>query len=284
MTSHFKQRLIVSSIGTFFVALAIYYSYHPFFRPLFVLINAGVIGMAVLEYYQLAQHKGFFPQQWLGIGCSTAYVIASYLSLTFAGYATALPSLILLATFILFFLSYFYKSEEPLINLAVSVFGIAYLTIPLTFGVKINYFSAEGLLGDGRLWLAYILIVSKITDIGAYLCGNLLGKIKLAPMISPKKTVEGAFGGLLAALLASLVFHYFFISYHSLSLSQSIWLGLIISLLSQFGDLAESILKRDAGVKDSSRLPGLGGILDIVDSLVFTLPLMYLLLKMRFIG
>jgi phosphatidate cytidylyltransferase len=284
MTTHFKQRLLVSSVGTLFVALAIYYSYHPYFRPFFVLMNAGVISLAVIEYYKLATHKGFFPQIRLGVASTIAYVIACYLSLSYPGYANALPALILLGTFILFFVPYFYKTDEPLVNMAVSVFGIAYLTIPLTFGIEINYFSADGILGDGRLWLAYILIVTKITDIGAYLCGNLMGHIKLAPMISPKKTVEGAVGGILAALIASLFFYYFLMQYHPLTLLQSILLGLAISVLSQFGDLVESILKRDAGVKDSSRLPGLGGILDIVDSLVFTLPLMYLLLKMRLLA
>lgn len=284
MNSHFKERALTSAISILFVALAIYFSYYPYFRPFFVLLNAAYISLAVIEYYKLAQHKGFFPQIWLGVGCTTAYVIASYLSLRYPGYADTLPALILLGTFILFFASYFHKSHDPLVNLAVSTFGIIYLTIPLTFGLEINYFSMDGILGDGRLWLAYILVVTKITDIGGYLLGSLLGRTKLAPLISPKKTVEGALGGLIAALCASLIFHYFFINYHSLTLWQSIWLGLIIGVLSQFGDLAESLLKRDAGVKDSNRLPGLGGMLDTVDSLVFTLPLMYLLLRMKFLG
>ncbi len=284
MNNHFKERALTSGIGILLVALAIYFSNHPYFRPFFVLINAAVISMAVIEYYKLAQHKGFFPQIWLGVGCTTAYVIASYLSMRYPDYASALPAMILLGTFILFFASYFHKSHDPLANLAVSTFGILYLTVPLTFGIEINYFAQEGDLGDGRLWLAYILVVTKITDIGGYLMGSLMGRTKLAPLISPKKTVEGAIGGLLAAVGASLCFYYFFINYHSLSLSQSICLGLIISVLSLFGDLAESILKRDAGVKDSNSLPGLGGILDTVDSLVFTLPLMYLLLRMKFLG
>lgn len=282
--NHFKERFLFSCIAIVLVALVIYFSYHPYFRPLFVVINAAFICMAVIEYYKLAQHKGFFPQIWLGAGCSTAYVIATYMSLRNPDYVAVLPGLILLGTFILFFSSYFYKNHDPLGNLAISVFGIIYLTIPLTFGIEINYFSGNEGIGDGRLWLAYILIVTKITDIGAYFMGSIMGRTKLAPLISPKKTIEGAIGGLIAALAASVIFHYFFINYHSLSLWQSIWLGLIISVLSQFGDLSESILKRDAGVKDSNRVPGLGGMLDTVDSLVFTLPLMYLLLRMKFIG
>jgi phosphatidate cytidylyltransferase len=280
--THFQQRIIMGSLSILLVGLGIYFSYHPLFRPLYVLINAAVISMAVIEYYHLAENKGFHPLSWFGVGCTTAYVIASYLGIKYPS-AAELPSLILLGALILFFLYYFYQPTVALGNLAVSTFAIVYLTIPLTYGLKITYFSEGGPV-DGRLWLVYILIVTKITDIGAYLFGSLMGKIKLAPMISPKKTVEGAAGGLVAALLASIAFYFLLTGYYSIEMTlwQGIWLGLIIGVLSQFGDLAESILKRDAGVKDSSKLPGLGGILDIVDSLVFTLPLMYVLLKMGF--
>jgi phosphatidate cytidylyltransferase len=160
------------------------------------------------------------------------------------------------------------------------------LTLPISCALRINYFFPTHALEDGRLWLAYVLLVTKMTDIGAYFCGKIFGKNKLAPSISPKKTVEGALGGLGAALLTSLIFAFFashFAPFH-MTFLQSIWIGITMSILAQLGDLSESLLKRDAGVKDSSHLPGLGGMLDIVDSLVFTLPLMYLLLKMQIVG
>ncbi|CUI16084.1 putative phosphatidate cytidylytransferase CdsA [Candidatus Protochlamydia naegleriophila] len=286
MTSHFKQRLIMSSVGIFLIIITIYFSHVPLFTPVFVLINAAIISLALLEYFHLAQHKGFQPLTSLGVGTTTAYVIASFLSIRHPHLAV-LPALILLGTAILYFLAFFNKQPNPLGNIAVTWFGIAYLTIPLTCGLQINYFFPPGIADDGRLWLAYALAVTKMTDVGAYICGKILGKNKLAPHISPKKTIEGAIGGLTASLLTSLAFYLFLLSSPigasmSMSLWQSIWLGLVISILAQFGDLAESILKRDAGVKDSSQLPGLGGVLDIVDSLIFTLPLMYLWLKMHF--
>lgn len=283
MTSHFKQRLLMSSVGIVFIILTIYFSYTPLFTPFFVLLNAGVISFALLEYYHLTRHKGFQPLVGLGIGTTTAYVIASFLSIRHPHLAT-LPFLILLVAAILYFLAFFNQQPNPIGNIAITMFGIVYLTIPLTCGLQINYFFPPGVADDGRLWLAYILTVTKMTDVGAYICGKILGKTKIAPHISPKKTIEGAIGGLVASLLTSLAFYLFLLSppietLMSMNLWQSIWLGLVISILAQLGDLAESILKRDAGVKDSSQLPGLGGMLDIVDSLIFTLPLMYLWLK-----
>ena len=106
----------------------------------------------------------------------------------------------------------------------------------------------------------------------------------MAPYISPKKTWEGAIGGFFASLITSL-FIYFLVNYLyevppiNLSLFHSIWLAGVLSVIAQFGDLSESLLKRDVGVKDSNSIPGLGGMLDVVDSLVFTAPLMYIYLK-----
>jgi phosphatidate cytidylyltransferase len=287
-TNQFKQRLLISTLGTIGLALSIVYSYHPLFKPLFILLNAGVMSLALLEYYNLAQHKGFQPLTFLGISSSVLYMIALGFSLHHASLAS-LPSLVLLGSLLLFFLQYFKPRSSPLGNLAVTVFGIIYLTIPLSCAVRLNYFFLPEGPGEGRLWLAYVLIVSKMTDVGAYFVGKSLGKTQLAPAISPKKTVEGAWGGIGAALLTSLLFAIFFPAHDThtsfqLTLWQSIWLSLLIALLSQLGDLAESLLKRDAGVKDSSQLPGLGGMLDIVDSLVFTLPFLYLLLQMQLVG
>jgi phosphatidate cytidylyltransferase len=287
-TNQFKQRLLLSTLGTIGLALSIVCSYHPLFKPFFILLNAGVISLALLEYYHLAQHKGFQPLSFLGISSSVVYMIALGFSLHHAS-LKSLPSLLLLGALFLFFLQYFKQRSSPLGNLAVTVFGIIYLTIPLSCAVRLNYFFPPGGLGDGRLWLAYVLIVSKMTDVGAYFVGKSLGKTPLAPTISPKKTVEGVWGGIGAALLTSLLFALSFPANGThasfqLSLWQSIWLSLLIALFSQLGDLAESVLKRDAGVKDSSQLPGLGGILDIVDSLVFTIPLLYLLLQIQLVG
>jgi phosphatidate cytidylyltransferase len=288
ITRQFKQRMLASVLGILLLVFCIYYSFTPFFKPIFVLLLGGIISLALLEYYQLAQYKGFQPSVAFGIGSTFAYIIALALSVHHVQLA-ALPSLILLASLLCFFLIFFNQQSAAIGNLAVTVFGLVYLTIPLGCALSINYFFPTHELKDGRLWLAYVLIVSKMTDIGAYFCGKSFGKTKLAPLISPKKTIEGAIGGAGAALIASILCSIFFPITQlgpsfKITMMQSIWIGLLMSILAQLGDLAESLLKRDANVKDSSHLPGLGGILDVVDSLVFTLPLMYLLLQMHFVG
>jgi phosphatidate cytidylyltransferase len=133
---------------------------------------------------------------------------------------------------------------------------------------------------DGRWWIAYLLVVTKITDIGAYFAGSLWGRRKLAPNISPKKTIEGAIVGLACALTASFVFG-LGIGYTTsfrLGVFEWLFLGLILGVVGQFGDLSESLLKRDANKKDSNALPGLGGVLDSIDSILFNAPIIYIYL------
>lgn len=285
MTKQFQQRLLFGSLGIVGFSLSIYYSYLPFFKPIFILLTIGVISVALGEYYHLTRNKGFQPSDASGIGISVIYAIA--LAASFHHPAlNALPSLVLLFSFVVLFLAFFKQQTSALGNLAITLFGVIYLALPICCSLRINYFFPENALNDGRLWLAYVLLVTKMTDIGAYFCGKIMGKTKLAPTISPKKTIEGAFGGLAASLISSLVFALIasHVAVFNITFFQSIWIGLLISVLAQLGDLSESLLKRDAGVKDSSHLPGFGGMLDIVDSLVFTLPLMYLLLKMEIVS
>lgn len=283
---HFKERLVAGMVGTIALSVCIYYSLTPFFKPIFILLNALVVSVALLEYYRLAEAKGFQPLTRISIGSSAFYIIALGFGASSDNILQLLPSLILWISFLLFFLVFLNNHPAPIGNLAITTFGILYLTIPISCAIRINYCLPEQACEAGRMWLAYTLIISKITDTGAYFCGKVFGKNKLAPSISPHKTIEGAIGGMAAALMTSLLFFQITHLTHlfTATFAQSIGMGLLISFLAQLGDLAESLLKRDAGVKDSSDLPGLGGILDIVDSLVFSLPLMYLLLEMHIVG
>jgi phosphatidate cytidylyltransferase len=137
--------------------------------------------------------------------------------------------------------------------------------------------------GLGLWWFLYLVLIVKMTDIGGYVFGKRYGKRLLAPYISPNKTWEGAFGGLFLGTLASVLFitnlgHKMGIIPGGSGMLIALVLGLILSIAAQFGDLSESLLKREAGVKDSNQFPGLGGILDILDSLVFTSPILYVFL------
>ncbi len=283
--SHTYQRITVSLIFSVLLILVIWFSYYPLTKPVFVLTVMGFVSVAIWEYYQITKAKEFKPLVSIGVATASLYVLAVFLDTQYPN-LSVLPFAVFASGFLVLFVRLFAQEREPLSNLAVTVFGWAYLAIPLSLLIHINYFFPEDSQQQGRFWLLYILIVTKMTDTGGYFIGKYFGKHKLAKQISPKKTIEGAAGGLVFAVIASVLFP--LIANASmgqaviqLSLLQSLLLGSLISVLGQIGDLGESLLKRDAGVKDSNQLPGLGGILDIVDSLVFTIPLLFIFMKIE---
>lgn len=282
MSHSLTQRLLIGGACAFALFMTILYSHHAFFKPIFVLLTLAVMAAALREYYQLARHKGFSPSEGSAIAISAIYALMTVLSAHHKAWEMA-PNVTLLFLFLVLFLIFFRQQESALGNMAITLFGIIYLTIPLSCVLSINYFFPENAKEEGRLFLAYVLLVTKMTDIAAYFSGKLWGKVKLAPLISPKKTIEGAIGGIVGAVVSSALFQ-LLASYSAFPLSffQALTLGFGIAILAELGDLSESLLKRDAGVKNSSHLPGLGGVLDMVDSLIFTLPFIYLFLKIRF--
>lgn len=275
LSSNFIQRLLMSvALGSIFCWI-IYVSHDPLFQPLFILVVSLVIASALWEYYKIAKANGHAPVETIGIFGSICYLYALYLTI---GQQSGFhwPLLTLGLTLFSAFVYYFFSGISPLVNLAVTVFGVAYLTIPLSVIMLID-------IEYGRYWMLYLLLVTKVTDIGAYFAGKKFGRHKMAPVISPKKTWEGAIAGFFFGTLASYLMHIISIEYLGgplfASAFHALGFGAIMSIVAQIGDLSESLLKRDSGVKDSNRLPGLGGILDMVDSLVFTAPLLYFFLR-----
>lgn len=283
--SNLSQRLAVSAIAISIILLTIILSAYPYFRPIFLFTVATIVATALWEFYQISKRKHFTPLENVGIVGSIAYLVAVFLAAQ-SEHFLLLPQIALGATLIATLASYFTKGDQPLGNSAITLFGIAYLTLPLAYIININYFFPESDSQDGRMWLVYLIIVTKATDTAAYFIGKNYGQKKLAPYISPSKTLEGATAGACAAIAIALFFPLIVNGIASsplmsISLLQSLFLGIAIAALGQFGDLAESLLKRDAAVKDSNQLPGLGGVLDIVDSLIFTAPLLYFFLKFQ---
>jgi len=143
----------------------------------------------------------------------------------------------------------------------------------------INFASAYG-----RYFVMSLVVVTKFTDIGAYLIGSTLGRHKMIPRISPKKTWEGTAGGIIFAMASSVLALHFMpttLGAYGLTMPHAVILGLLLGAAAVVGDLAESLIKREAGVKDSGTiLPGHGGALDLVDSLLFTAPLLYVYLRL----
>ena len=132
-----------------------------------------------------------------------------------------------------------------------------------------------------RFLLIYLLAVTKFSDVGAYVIGSLIGRHKMIPRVSPGKTWEGFAGAIATSLAISVAMTYWMGErVHALSLTSSVVLGLLLPLMSVVGDLAESVVKRDAAIKDSGRtIPGIGGALDLIDSILFTAPVLYFYLQ-----
>lgn len=279
--SNLSQRLIVGGASTVIMLLAIWFSSNPYINPFFTLLIAAVVGTALWEFYAIPRALNYRPLRTLILVGSTAYIFAVYLSSTTTKVFDDLPMAIELLTMAAVFGYYFSRGSEVVTNSALSLLGFFYLTIPLSYLIKINNFHAETGINDGQLWLVYLLFTTKMTDVGAYIFGKNFGKIKITPYISPKKTLEGAIGGLIVASLTSLIIGTLIFPLFSkapLSIATCLLVGALMGAVAQFGDLVESLLKRDGKIKDSNQIPGLGGVLDVVDSLIFTAPLLYLLL------
>lgn len=244
------KRLLVASITIICIALLIFFSAHLYVQGLIFAIIGALIGVAIYEYATLLNLR------------FRAYLIVFGIFVAFAFYLSRQEEMFSLGALILF-LMYFKSKENAFQNIGTSLFGVLYIAIPLSMMLDI--------LDIGRMWLVYLLVVTKVTDMAAYFVGRGFGKHKLAPALSPGKTIEGSVAGLVAAVALSALFSLF----KFITLEQSLYLGLALGILGQIGDLAESLLKRQVGVKDSNRLPGLGGILDMVDSLLFTTPVLY---------
>lgn len=160
-------------------------------------------------------------------------------------------------------------------RMAVMLFGIIYVSFLLSHMLLLRNRPM------GTQWVFFLLITVWAGDTSAYFTGTLIGKHKLYPKISPKKSVEGLLGGIAGSIFVALLFRRFF--FRDLAWSHTVMLAFFIMILGQIGDFGESMLKRSANVKDSSRLiPGHGGILDRLDSFLFSTPFLYYYVRVVF--
>ena len=167
-----------------------------------------------------------------------------------------------------------------------TLFGVVYIPWLFLFMAKLLYLTPRDAVGytTGQYLVLFVVAVTKFTDVGAFLCGSLFGRTPFFPNISPKKTWEGIAGALVLAILVGIgVFHFLGSHLPPFSLGLICALSLLFGVTGIAGDLAESLLKRSLHTKDSGHaLPGIGGGLDLIDSLLFTLPLFYFLLLFLF--
>ena len=232
----------------------LYFARTPFFQIVITLLILGLCGFALFEFDALIKKK-------LSSKIKNAFLIVSGLIFTFSFYFLSFSPLIPLLVFFVFFISlfvlHFSKIKGAIVSLSANTLGLLYIALPLGLVFPLLYFSME----DGRVWLFYLLAVTKGCDIGGYFGGVLFGKKKLIAHLSPKKTIAGALSGTFLAMFISYVFYELgqrgIFGSFSLNLPEALLLGLVLAIGAQIGDLAESLLKRDAGVKDSGHLPGL---------------------------
>ncbi len=240
--------------------------------PLYILLLV-IISLCSREFVQILRHKGFHPS--LHIILFSGIIFAT---LTFFHRFNMVPSMLSL-TIVASFLIVLFRGRQPyIVNVATTTLGALYCGwlpchLLLIRQIGMNRVSAfQFSYPEGLFLLLFVFLAVAITDIGAYYFGVKFGKHKLAEVVSPKKTIEGAIGGAICAVLISSIGAL----YTTLSLFQAILGGLIITLSAQLGDLSESLIKRDAGVKDSSDiLPGHGGMLDRFDGYIFAIPISY---------
>ena len=254
----------------------------------FVVVMVLLAGFGLAEFYGLVEKRDLVCFKGWGIFGGVLLMVFTFLYLTGAFGVHVAPAkandfeTTLLIVFVLgLCLRQFVSRSNTAGILAISttLFGLMYVPWLLNFIQKINYF--PGIDNNGPYYVLYFILVTKFSDSGAYAVGSLIGRHKMIPRISPGKTWEGFGGALAGSTLASLLFAHFAAAHlPGMNWRHATVLGLILGGAAVVGDLIESLFKREAGVKDSGRFfPGIGGILDLLDSLLFNAPLMYLYLR-----
>jgi phosphatidate cytidylyltransferase len=243
----------------------------------------GVLGTA--EVYDLARKRGIYPLAPLGLAAAAT---SPFATLWVKHYTDWEPVLYAAAIWLLLVLVAAVRTrtpaEHPLEAVAVTIFGTLYAGSLLAFLVAIRHGPHSDAHPRGSFALAVLpLVITWACDTAAMAAGTLVGGPKLAPVLSPRKTWAGAIGGVVGAVVAALAYGALVLARvpMGLTMPQLAVVGIVIAVVAQFGDVAESLFKREAGVKDSSTLiPGHGGVLDRLDSLYFVLPVTAGLLRL----
>lgn len=275
--SNLAARVLVAVIAIPLVVAAVYVG-----GVVFALVLAVVSALAAHELYGIATHGGYTP--FTRTGVLLAFLLPLSVHFFHAGRFSppeiALGTMIILALFA-FALWRRAPDQHPLGAVAVTLLGVCYTGALLSFGYALRYHNYVVTARAGTALVFYPLILTWISDTAGFFVGRALGKRKLMPSVSPGKTVAGGVGALVFCTLASWAYaRWALVPFASLGMRPlvAVVLGVVIGVAIQTGDLVESLLKREGGVKDSSHLvPGHGGVLDRIDSLLFALPVTYFL-------
>ena len=275
-----------STIALWSVALLIIFSGYEL--GFFALIAA--FGLLTLwEFYGMLDHKGLPNFKITAMVCGAIMLCGSFYYFSTIGPAQSydFEMACLLGFLLTVFARQMFESlrdDAPLRTMAYTIFGLLYVLWLFNFMTKIVYVVPRSPSGavTGQFYALYLIAITKFSDMGAYLTGSVFGKHMMVPHISPKKSWEGFAGALLFSLLASWGLYKLMPGQLAvLNWTHATVLGLLLGFAAVVGDLAESIIKRSTGVKDSGNfLPGIGGALDLIDSLLFTAPLLFFYLRL----
>ncbi len=241
-----------------------------------LLMLAVIIFFASKEYVKILEHKGFYPSLKIILASEAILALITYFDRTeyVAGALT-------LCTFASFMWVLFRGRQPYIANVSTTILGFVYCGyFPLHLQLLRDISSAH--FNDGLGFVVMMFTAILATDVGCYYAGTKFGKHKLAPVISPNKTIEGSIGGAVCAVIGAVIIGFFIDKFFGGGLPwyTSAVAGVICTIFAQIGDLCESLIKRDAGVKDSGdSLPGHGGFLDRTDSFIFTIPVMFYFCK-----
>jgi phosphatidate cytidylyltransferase len=276
--SNLAARVLVAVVAIPLVVAAVFVG-----GVIFALVLGIVSALAARELYGIAEHGGYTPLA--RTGTLLAFLIP--LGVHYFREGRFVPPEIALgavAIIALFTLALFRRAPEqhPLGAVAVTLLGVLYTAGFLSFAYALRYHNYIVTARAGSALVFYPFVLTWISDTAGFFVGRALGRAKLMPSVSPGKTRAGALGALVFCMLASWAYaHWVLVPYASLDLrpATALALGALIGISVQIGDLVESLLKREGGVKDSSHLiPGHGGVLDRIDGMLFALPMTYFLL------
>lgn len=268
--------------------------------PISVFLVGGIIMLlnvaGLLEFYGMVNANRLPRFKWLGLAggitlVGTLFVYLSGLAKPQLGEPTtggvAELELGIFAVLLLTLLGrrvFAHPSAPSFSMVGHTMLGVLYVSWLLGFLLKIYFFAAPSAAGfDAGYCLLFFILATKCSDIGAYSLGSLIGRHKMIPSVSPGKTWEGFVGAILLSTAAAMVMAHYWGSTRlgGMTLGHAAALGPVLAVGAVIGDLVESVFKRDSGVKDSgSFFPGIGGILDLLDSLLFNAPLMFLYLRL----
>jgi phosphatidate cytidylyltransferase len=252
----------------------------PWLKWLFVAMAGAAMALGLFEFYVLSKRLQLKPDTSAGfLGAIAIFVVSLYFGdIAVNLLLTQLVLIVLTAGVLIAAALRGTDFEKMIASAGATVLGVLYIALLGSHLLSIRMGFTQ-LLSAHLLSFFFLILMG--ADAGAYYTGRAIGKHKLAPKISPGKTWEGVFGGLVAALAMAAVSHYWF--FRELPLKWALPLALVMTIVGILGDLTESALKRGAGAKDAANiLPGHGGILDRLDSLLFNAPLIYYFARFYF--